>query len=379
MFRIASGSRLPLSIAAAVSALTLVAAPAVANPAQTAASLDVDRLTGPTWRADNAALFARLPELRRSLTLRGPLRGTIVAGTLRLPDTVELSGDTTILARRIVFAGRSPRIACHGCHLRLLPIESIRTGAGLDGGTVTIDVTGTTGETGLEGGYGWDGYHGNQGDDGELWGVGGGWCFTTDAERGGDGEDGGTGGTGQKGHEAGAGGIIAFPIGADDPNDYRLIATGGTGGVGGTGGPGGNGGDGGDGGDGANVGGLCYDAMPGGNAGDGGDGGDAGAGGTGGEGGHGGDGGTIDVCYEAGWPGMIESDASGGAGGDGGLAGFPGLVPGVGGLGGEGGTGGHTGPDGRDGRDGWDGSVQLGSDGGGGVGGMPGTVMIREC
>jgi hypothetical protein len=50
-------------------------------------------------------------ELAATKSLSGPLRGRIIAGTLRLPAKVSVTGDLTIVARTIEFAGGPTRRA----------------------------------------------------------------------------------------------------------------------------------------------------------------------------------------------------------------------------------------------------------------------------
>ena len=58
------------------------------------------------WRlAGQDGADVRSHELRTDRMQNVPLLKRIVAGTLRLPATVEVSADTTILARTIVFGG----------------------------------------------------------------------------------------------------------------------------------------------------------------------------------------------------------------------------------------------------------------------------------
>jgi hypothetical protein len=383
-----------LSVAALAAAVLLASgSPAASAPVQAARSLDISGLTGPNWRADHARTFAKMPELRTTAKPTGLLSGTIVAGTINLPATIELSGDTTILARQLVFEGRDIRITARGHHLRVLPIDTVTAQAQAQGraalagpfgrSSITIDVSGAAGETfdesgtpggkGLDGGRGYDGWHGDDGDDGEYFF---GWpCYFDPGDRGEDGEAGGEGGRGHKGYEGGRAGSIMFDIPDDDSNMYTFLAVGGSGGEGGTGGPGGPGGDAGNGGDGADAPWICHQSTPGGDAGDGGNGGDGGKGGTGGEGGKGGPGGTIMVTHSAESSPNIVTDASGGAGGPGGDPGLPGE-PGHAGEGGRGGDSNGYGNDGRDGRGGRGGALQPGDSGDDGGSGDMGTVSV---
>ncbi|HEX8687912.1 MAG TPA: hypothetical protein VF654_15490, partial [Pyrinomonadaceae bacterium] len=67
---------------------------------------DPETLTEPDWRQRLAAEFDRMPEMREERRAGGRLKGVQLADTLYLPEKVELTGDTVIVARLIVHEGR---------------------------------------------------------------------------------------------------------------------------------------------------------------------------------------------------------------------------------------------------------------------------------
>jgi hypothetical protein len=381
----------PLTITAvAVIVLSLFGSPAPAglaaaqgaDPAGAARQRlqDPGRLVTTNWRAELAAGLQRLPELRTTVSVSAPLRGQILAGTLRLPATVELAADTTIVARDIVLTGATVTIKGHGHSVALLAVSGIRSTTSATG-TIVIDTSGTQGPAGLNGPDGFFGFDGGDGADGQGVPVG---CYFPDGGRGRNGEAGGEGFEGLPGNLGGEAGNITLDIPDGADAEYRLIAKGGKGGDGGSGGNGASGGNGGNGGRGADMtNDLCAIILgtPAGNGGDGGNGGNGGAAGSGGRGGPGGTGGAITVTYPGGFnPANISADASGGDGGTGGAPGFGGFS---GGSGGRGGGGGFDfsgfGQDGRNGSSGFGGFVgSLGSPGRTGDPGMTGNVTITE-
>src|SRR5262245_9429940 len=118
-----------------ISCVTAAALSVAGYPAPASAGASVDqaqavrqrlqdpaRLVRTNWRAELAAGLDRLPELRTTASVTTPLRGLVLAGTLRLPASVDLAADTTIVARNLVLTGNRVTIKGHGHSLALLPI-----------------------------------------------------------------------------------------------------------------------------------------------------------------------------------------------------------------------------------------------------------------
>lgn len=327
---------------------------------------------GADWRAELSAQLRTLPPVADVRMLDGVVQGYVLAGTARVAADIELSGDTTIVARRVEFAGGALRVNSHGHSLRLYPVEAAGMTAKNRTAAVPIPIenngpAGTVGSRGSAGFDGSDGNGGQSGSPGDWWG-----CSGQNGMAGGGGGSGTPGGAGGNGTGGGQAGDITFdiPDGATDP--YTFSARGGPGGAGGDGGRGGNGGM-------AGQGGRGGDAFPGtgiycsgGNGGDGGPGGSGGDGGTGGGGGGGGAGGMVRVTYPQGYDrSLISVDVSGGNGGAPGQGGTPGFGGG-GGFGGDGGmpvSPGDYGIPGRQGPNGTPGSTSIGSPGSTGSGG----------
>lgn len=60
------------------------------------------------WRKKLKPKFAQMPEMQETRVVReGKLRGVQLADTLYLPEKVEITGDTVILANQIIFEGRN--------------------------------------------------------------------------------------------------------------------------------------------------------------------------------------------------------------------------------------------------------------------------------
>jgi len=260
----------------------------------------------------------RLPEsIRQAVTMRGTqtegshLSGVYMADTLLLPATVDLDGETILLARRIVFDSSSPIVRTHRHGFHAFPLESIEHtdpryavghfvrflvavgdeeaifGRPRVKGVRPLDdgAPGHDGLSGSNGGTGANGPNGGKGADGSCGGNKDGQTGTN----GGDGLPGGTGGNGANGTPGGSASSIDVTITCGNTGNFSYSAVGGdggNGGDGGTGGLGGNGGAGGPGGDGAS----CNCPSSGGNGGLGGTGGRAGGPGGGGDGGTGADG-----------------------------------------------------------------------------------------
>ncbi|HMS08602.1 MAG TPA: collagen-like protein, partial [Pyrinomonadaceae bacterium] len=293
------------------------------------------------WQTRLASAFAQMPEMQTDRSLDTPyLNGVQIANDLSLPERLELTGDTVILARRVRFRGQS--VSIRGPHnIHIFAIESFRTRDG--GGSITINTSGRgrkqwldlqrqgqqaqrsrnrsdrslfvkalyiakpplfddqSGQPGADGADGLDGIAGLNGNNGETGANG-----SCSGERNGsigtngtDGTDGSHGSNGFNGGDGENGGDIShYILEANDTTQYSLITNGGDGGRGGNGGNGGyggNGGRGGDGGKGASC--SCELLGNGGNGGTGGAAGEGGDGGYGGDGGNGGNGGRIIINY----------------------------------------------------------------------------------
>ena len=87
------------------------------------APFEPELLLDSDWPKRLAPVFDQMPEMQAVRFEKKPLKGAQLAGTLYLPEYVELSGDTVILARRIVFEGN--RVLIRGNYsLHMLPIDS---------------------------------------------------------------------------------------------------------------------------------------------------------------------------------------------------------------------------------------------------------------
>ena len=358
---------------------------------------DPDILLHDNWREEIAGSIRQMPEMARVRRAATMLKGVQLADTLYLPEKIILTGDTVILAKRLVFEG--PNVLIKGTHnIYVFPIESEElVGYGPASSrtstqqptppvSVTIDVNGfgraewlerqqmlqamnnsrkghhaskinrfalalwqtqtangnpNPGSTGATGDPATNGTQANPlvGNTGAA-GV----CGTTTTVNGGTGQAGGAGGsagsgnTGQQGGNGGDAGAIYYTI-TNTSISYWFQAHGGGGGTGGQGSPGGiaaPGGDGGPGGEGKDC--PCNQ----GGAGNGGPGGPAGHGGNGGSGGDGGPGGlagkggSVNLTVPYGFSNFV-IDVAGGAGGQGGQPGGSSA----GGAAGTPGAGGH--------------------------------------
>jgi hypothetical protein len=337
-------------------------------------------LNAANWRWLLEPVMARNPALGNDRRVLRPLAGRVLARTLYLPESVTLSADTTIVARRVVLAGPRTRIVTNGHALHFYQVDRVTAGM-KDGGVVSINSSGgdgNPGNPGAPGSWGFDGFDGQDGDT-DWWGCQG--------ESGEDGDFGWPGTNGDNGSDAGGGqggGAITLDIPNGSTTQYILTSNGGRGGAGGAGGPGGTGGNGGQGGNGGDAWAEdhCYGVGAyGGNGGNGASGGDGATGGDGGLGGSGGDGGSIIVSYPAGYnPAWITAQSLGGAAGSGGQGGEAGIggLKGYGGRGGWGDIafGGANGGDGNDGENGGHGS--SGGNGGDGTAGNDGNIEITQ-
>src|SRR4051794_36691245 len=84
---------------------------------------DPDNLLDEDWRDKVVPKFAEMPEMQVSRRLGDRLEGVQLADILYLPEKVELTGDTVILARQIVFEGRHAVIKGHG-NVYFFPAEA---------------------------------------------------------------------------------------------------------------------------------------------------------------------------------------------------------------------------------------------------------------
>jgi len=308
-------------------------------------------LTAGNWRERLRPLLAGMAGMKGTQTVTAPVHGAVLAGTVNLPATITINGDTTIIAQRIVLGSRTLRVV-GGHALHLYPVAGLTAppqahaaarqagpvAAQAAGLPITIDNSGSPGSAGAAGPAGNDGRDGFPGDAGQdadpLYSM---LCTSpaTPGEAGGDGGTGSPGAQGSAGGDGGAGTEISLDIPDGSAGSYLLITSGGAGGAGGRGGDGGGGGTGGAGGEGGY--GAAIEACPPAGGGSGGTGGNGADGGQGGSGGAGGNGGDITVTYPPGYdPASIQTRVGGGPGGAGGSGGDSGY-PGVGGAGGEGG------------------------------------------
>ena len=389
---------------------------------------DPDELLERGWQQRLKRALDQVPDLQVVQQGSNKLKGAHLAHTLYLPDNIQLTGDTVILVRRLVFLGRNVVIkGPHDLHIFTIDetqlVKNSFPGKNSGGmikaglltaqqsiqGHITIDISGAGRDEWIQnqllakrdarlkqlhhasalvqnadGADGADGAPGASGSDG-LTGASGssgpnGSCSTN--INGGDGNPGANGGFGNNGGPGGAGndgqdgGSLTVP--AQPGMTYFVTANGGDGGNGGLGGHGGKGGNGGSSGSGGN-GAACSPCTAGstsngGQGGAAGSGGDGGLGGDGGNGGDGGDGGSIYVTMPVGYnTSNITTQVNGGSGGNGGPGGFGGSGgnPGSAGAGGSGDRGFACSGSGSQGSGGSAGTT--GDTGGGGFSGRPGS------
>ncbi len=388
---------------------------------------DPDQLLEPNWKVKLAPAFKSMPEFRETRVIGKQLEGIHLADTLYLPEQLELTGDTVIIANDLIFAGKNIVIkGPHDCHF--FPINNPQSldssaqkrigngslfrnvnytkawfegarakGMVTDPTRITIDVDGVGRDEWLEiqkikqtaqnrhhfnigqnidkdpGGTGQKGDDGTPSQEpGEAGGGAPGLCPAI--PNGGQGDSGnqapaaGTGGTGLRGTDGDNGGTLTISF-SSNVSSYYLSARGGRGGQGGPGGDGGvpaRGGKGGRGGPGD----TCACPQQSGHGGRGGTGGKGSAGGMGGNGGPGatgGRGGTINATIPCNWPGYYVYDVNGGGSG-------PGGAPGHNSIGGAGGFGGDPGAKGS--------NISCldkeGSNFGPGAVGPPGDTMVQN-
>lgn len=392
-----------------------------------------DTLLEDNWRSQLGTALRQMPEMQQGRMGGSKLSGVQLADTLYLPEKVELTGNTVIIARKLYFDG--PNALIKGpFDIHIFVVESSGTVADSTGrgeGLITIDTSGlgredwlkkknaeiaklsssrkgkasikfghgvaramqTQNTSGAHGADGQDGVNGPTGSNGSDGGDGANGTCGAGNVNGGAGNNGNAGGTGGNGTSA-TGGVHGGHAGNITTNtgssgSYSYIARGGNGGNGGTGGNGGfggNGGEGGEGGDGADC--QCNNggAGNGGKGGNGGAGGNGGGGGNGGAGGNAGNGGIINITIPNNFTGSVTTDAAAGSPGAGGLPGTSGP-PGSAGDGGDGGDrpgipfcSTSTPVDGADGSGGGAGSPGgTGTPGGVGAVGTPGTATVHTA
>jgi hypothetical protein len=75
------------------------------------------------WREQIAPFTKQMPEMAQVRRASARLKGAQLADTLYVPENVQLTGDTVILARRLIFEG--PNVLIKGPHnIQVFPIES---------------------------------------------------------------------------------------------------------------------------------------------------------------------------------------------------------------------------------------------------------------
>jgi len=73
-----------------------------------------EELLDPGWQKNLKAKFAQMPEMQETRVVwTGQLQGVHLADTLYLPEKVEVTGDTVILANQVIFEGRDAVIKGH--------------------------------------------------------------------------------------------------------------------------------------------------------------------------------------------------------------------------------------------------------------------------
>jgi len=89
--------------------------------------------------------------LRGKRTLSGKTQGTVLAESVTLPANLQLSGDTTIVARKIIAATGTVQVDSGGHTIRLYPVESLSSGVSP---VITINASGRRGTNGFDGSWG---------------------------------------------------------------------------------------------------------------------------------------------------------------------------------------------------------------------------------
>ncbi|HEY3580326.1 MAG TPA: hypothetical protein VGK82_07260 [Pyrinomonadaceae bacterium] len=92
---------------------------------------DPDLLMEPGFQKRLAPVFANMPEFRETHVAGKQMRGVQLADTLFLPENVELTGDTVIIANNIIFSGKHAVIkGPHDLHFFALgPVLSVNMSA----------------------------------------------------------------------------------------------------------------------------------------------------------------------------------------------------------------------------------------------------------
>jgi len=100
---------------------------------------DPDLLMEPGFQKRLAPVFAKMPEFRETHVLGKQMKGVQLADTLFLPENVELTGDTVIIANNMIFSGKNAVFkGPHDLHFFALgPVLSVnmdaRSGRGQSG------------------------------------------------------------------------------------------------------------------------------------------------------------------------------------------------------------------------------------------------------
>jgi len=87
---------------------------------------DPDILLEPNWKEKLAPALKVMPEFREFREGEQKMAGVHLAHTLLLPEHVELTGDTVIIARQLIFSGKDVKIK-GPYHLAFFPIDPIVT------------------------------------------------------------------------------------------------------------------------------------------------------------------------------------------------------------------------------------------------------------
>jgi hypothetical protein len=92
---------------------------------------DPDLLLEPGFKKKLAPMFAAMPEFRETRLVGKQIEGVQLADTLFLPEKVELTGDTVILANNLIFSGRNVVIkGPHDLHFFAMGrVQSVDLGA----------------------------------------------------------------------------------------------------------------------------------------------------------------------------------------------------------------------------------------------------------
>ena len=98
-------------------------------------------ITAANWRTSLAPVFAKSAKFTGYTQAPGRLRGAVLAGTLRLPATIDLAGNVTVVARRLQLSGHTLTIHAHGHAIHFYPIDSVTTGGTKVGVTTTAIMT----------------------------------------------------------------------------------------------------------------------------------------------------------------------------------------------------------------------------------------------